>query len=302
MSDELMVAKALETNAFQTTSTPSADYINPEKWVTQIEDFAKSKLVMAPLGKERNDLLGQAGDSLYEQFNSEISASALTESTAITPSAISYTQINYKPDEVGIGVTLTRKEQDRSLNDIMDEKTRDMGYALAKYKDTACWNEVTGSTISTVTPNSVDVSALNSSDTINTDVIADAVYELEKNDRDAKYLVVHPGHVKALRKLSSFIDASVYGGREVVLNGEIGRYLGMRVMVSTQSPRNSTTSTAREAVVLDDESFGIAYKRRTTFNSDYKPDMREFRLYAVEDYDVKLRLADKVARIIAYVG
>lgn len=298
---ELMVAKALESNSFN-TGEASADYINPELWVRQIEDFAKSKLVMAPLGKELNDLLGQAGDTLNEQFNSEISASDLTESTAITPESFSYTQVTYSPSEVGTAVALTRKESVRSIQDIMQEKTRDMGYALAKKKDTKCWDAVTSSSITTVTPNGTDISSLSDSDKMDTDVIADALYELEKNDREGKYMVVHPGHVKELRKLSNFIDASVYGGREVTLTGEIGRYLGLRVMVSNQSPRNDTTSTAREAVVLDDEAFGIAYKMRTQFNSDYKVLEREMVLAAVEDYDVQLRQPDKVCRIVAYVG
>lgn len=302
MAKELMVARALESNSFQSTAA-SAAYINPAIWVSKIEEFATAKLVMAPLGKELNELLGSAGASLNEQFNVAITAAALTESTAITPSAISYTQVIYTPTEYGIAIALTQKQKVRPINDIMMEKTRDMGYALAKLKDSNVWSAVTASTVTNiVTPNSVAVSAIASSDTMNTDVIADGLFLLENADREGKYLAVHPGHVKALRKLSDFIDASVYGGREVVLNGEIGKYLGLRVLVSTQSPRNSTTSTAREAVILDDEAFGIAYKQRIFFSSDYKVLEREHLLAAVEDYQVKLRQADKVARIVAYVG
>ncbi len=302
MAKEMMVARALESNAFQSSAT-AAGYINPTLWVRKIEEFAKAKLVMAPLGKVFNDLMGQAGASLNEQFNVEISAAALTESTAITPSAVSYTQVTYTPTEYGIAIALTQKENVRSIQDIMEEKTRDMGYALAKLKDTNVWSAVTASTVTNVvTPNNVAVSAIASSDTMGTDAIADGLFLLENADREGKYLCVHPGHVKALRKLSDFIDASVYGGREVVLNGEIGRYLGLRVLVSSQSPRNSTTSTAREAVILDDEAFGIAYKQGIFFRTDYKVLEREHILAAVEEYNVQLRQADKVARIVAYVG
>ena len=299
MAKESMVAKALETNAFQSTAA-SAAYINPELWVRQIQDFAKAKLVMEPLGKRYNDLVGQAGDTLNVQFNAEITAAALTESTVITPSAISYTQVVYTPTEYGLAVTLTRKERIRSIQDIMMEKTRDMGYALAKLKDSNILTALDATTITSFVPNDVAVSAIASSDTLDAATIADGVSHIRGNDYDAKFLVIHPKIENALLKLSQFIDASVYGGREVVMNGEIGKYLGLRVLVTTLVPANATTSTAKNCYVLDQDSFGIAQKMNITFNSDYKVLEREMVLAAVEDFGVSVRQDDKIVRLVAY--
>lgn len=296
-----MVSRALESNSFQSSAT-AAGYINPTLWVKQIGDFAKAKIVMEPLGKKRMDLMGQAGSSLNFQINSEISAAALTESTAITPSAISYTQVTYTPTEYGVAVALTRKERIRSINDIMMEKTRDMGYALAKLKDSKIIATVVAGASNSVVANGVAVSAIATSDTLDTDDIANAVKELRVDDYDAKYLVIHPKCENSLLKLSDFIDASVYGGREAVMNGEIGKYLGLKVLVTTQIPRNSTTSTAYDNLVLDQDAFGIAYKMPITFNSDYKVLEREFVLAAVEEYDVKVEYGNKICKLTAYGG
>lgn len=303
---EQQLARALETNSFQSTAT-AAGLINPTLWVSMIEDFAKAKTVMRALGKERMEILGQAGKAFNVQFNAEISAAALTESTAITPSAISYTQVTYTPSEYGIAVALTRKQDIRSINDIMAEKAKDMGYALAKLLDQNIFSalqatDTRASTIAEVTANGVAVSAIASSDTVDTDDIANALFELENADEEGKYLVIHPGHVKALRKLSDFIDASVYGGREVVLNGEIGKYLGLRVLVTTLVPRNATTSTARNAYVLGEDAFGIGWKMATMFNSDYKVLEREYILAAVHEYDAQVERPARACRLVAYVG
>ena len=299
--DNTIVTKALESNSFQSSAT-AAGYINPTLWVREIEGFAKAKTVMEPLGKKIMNLFGVAGTQANEQFSAEISASALTESTAITPSAISYTQVTYTPSEVGLAVAITQKEKVRSINDIMAEKARDMGYALAKKLDQDIFTALASTTITNYVPNSVAVSAIASSDTIGTDVIADAIAAVRANDYEAKYLVIHPNQEKALMKLSQFVDASVYGGREVVMNGEIGRYLGLRVLVTTLVPANATTSTAKNAYVLDQDAFGIAWKQQTMFRDDYKVLEREHILAATRDYAVSLRIANKAARIVAYAG
>lgn len=301
MSKELQVAKALETNSFQ-TSAASAAYINPELWVRKIEEFMKAKLVVAPLAKVYNELLGAPGDKLNIQFDAELTATTLTESTAITPGAITYTQVSFEPYEVGLAVSLTRKQRIRSINDIMEEKTRSMGYALAKKKDALAVAALVASASNSVVANNVAVSAIASSDTMDTDDIANGVKELRVDEHEAKYLVIHPKQENSLMKLSDFIDASVYGGREVVLNGEIGRYLGIRVLVTTQIPRNATTSTAYDAILMDDNVFGIAYKMGVRFDSDYKVLEREFVLAAVEEYDIEVLRTAGVCKITSYGG
>lgn len=291
--------RALETNSY-TTSGTGASLINPDVWVRKIEEFAKAKTVMEPLGRKYVELVGQAGDSLKISYNDEIAAGDLTENVSMVPESFGYTQITFSPSEVGVAVALTRKQRIRPINDIMSEKTMDMGYALAKKLDqdifAALDAGVTGETIS----NGVAVGAITSADTISTEDIAEAIGAIRAADYSAKYIVIHPFQEKALMKLDQFIDASIYGGREVVMNGEIGKYLGLRVLVTTLVPTNATTATAKNAYVLDQDAFGVAWKMMTTFNSDYKVLDREFILAAVNEYDVQVLRDAKAHRIISY--
>jgi N4-gp56 family major capsid protein len=207
--NENMLSRALETNSYTLASGSGASYINPSVWVRKIVDFAKAKLVMEPLGWVDKTLVGQAGTTLNLQFNVAISAAAVAESTSITPSALSYTQVQFTPSEYAVAIALTRKERIRSIQDIMEEKTRDMGYALAKLKDSNVFTALASTTITSITPNSVAVSAIASSDTMNTDIIADAIAAIRAADEEPKYLVIHPYQEKHLMKLSDFIDSSV---------------------------------------------------------------------------------------------
>jgi len=303
MSEEIMVGKALETNSFQSTAT-SAGYINPTVWVRMIEDFAKAKVVVAPLGVVYNELLGAAGDSLNVQFSAEISAAALTESTALTASAITYTQRTFTPTEYGVGIAITRKERIRSINDIMADKTRDMGYALAKKKDQVIFTELVASAGNTIVANSVVASALTTTDTLDTGDIANAISTMRKVDYQPKYIILHPACENSLLKASDFVDASVYGGREVVMNGEIGKYLGLKVLTTTLVPTNSSegNGNAYDNFVLGDRAFGIANKMGVTMDGDYDPFKREYRLAAVEEYNVKALHTNAIVKLSAYKG
>lgn len=301
MTQEYLIKKALETNSFQTTAT-SAGYINPEVWSKVLEDHAKANLVVAPLGVYDDSLLNNGGDILHKTIRGEITADDLTESTAITPSAMSYTQVNVTPSEVGAAVAVTRKELKRAFFNVMQDKMEELGYGLAKKKDAKVIAALVAGAGNTVVANDVSVASIDTSDTIDTDDIAEARGKLRRNDFGAKYLVIHPDCEKSLLKLSDFIDASVYGGREAVLNGEIGKYLGMKVLVTSQIPRNSTTTTARDNLMLDERAFIVAQKMLPTFDSDYKVLEREYILAAVEDYGVAVLQANKVVVLTAYGG
>lgn len=291
--------RALETNSYTTTGT-GASLINPDVWVRKIEEFAHAKTVMEPLGRRYTELVGQAGDSLKVSFNDEIAAGDLTEATSIVPESFGYTQVTFAPSEVGLAVALTRKQRIRPINDIMGEKTADMGYALAKKLDLDIFAELDASVTNEVVANGVAVAAIVAADTIGTEELADAIALIRSADYSARYIVIHPNQEKSLMKLDQFIDASIYGGREVVMNGEIGKYLGLRVLVTTLVPTNATTATAKNAYVLDQDAFGIAWKMMTTFNSDYKVLEREFILAAVREYDVKMLRIAKAVRIVSY--
>ncbi len=64
------------------------------------------------------------------------------------------------------------------------------------------------------------------------DSIAEAASRIEANNWEPFALVISSDHKKDLRTDSQFTNAAEYGSDNVVLNGEIGMYLGIRVVVS----------------------------------------------------------------------
>jgi N4-gp56 family major capsid protein len=76
---------------------------------------------------------------------------------------------------------------------------------------------------------------------------AEAVSALEKNpwqnvSGDPFVLFIAPEQANVFLKDSQFIDASEYGGNEIVMNGEVGRYLGIKIVVSDNVPTIITTA------------------------------------------------------------
>lgn len=290
-----------ESTTFQASDT-AAGYLIPEVWSRRIEEFAKAKLVIAPLGVTNTELLNTPGDVVNIAVDSELTAAALTESVKASVASISYSQVTVTPSERGIAVSVTRKTLIRAFNDVMSDQSRIMGYALAKLKDSLVAATCVGSAGTTLIANGVVLTDLASTDQMDTDDIANAISTMRNDDREPKFLVIHPAVENSLIRDSNFIDASKFGGREVVLNGQIGRYLGLAVLETTIIPVNGTDSDAFDNLLIGDRAFVIAEKMRPTFDSKYEPLDRAFTLIAVEDYGVSILNANAVVVMVSHKG
>ncbi len=70
-------------------------------------------------------------------------------------------------------------------------------------------------------------------DVLTTDLIADARRLIKVNSKTIpKFLIISSFQEATLLKDSQFVNASEYGSNEVVLKGEIGTYLGLKVLVT----------------------------------------------------------------------
>jgi len=85
------------------------------------------------------------------------------------------------------------------------------------------------------------VETLTAGDVLTTDLIADGMRQLEVKDFVPKYFIISPYQKATLLKDSQFVNASEYGSDEVVLKGEIGTYLGLKVIVTTNANLYYTT-------------------------------------------------------------
>jgi N4-gp56 family major capsid protein len=89
-------------------------------------------------------------------------------------------------------------------------------------------------------------------DEITLDDITNARELLNKADvkEEDRWLIVSPKQERAMLNISNFIEADKYGAREALLNGEIGRVFGFRVMVHNGLSDDEAIAYQREAVAF----------------------------------------------------
>lgn len=251
---------ATSANAFLSTAT-SAAYLNPTVWSEAIEQVAREATIMAPLGVIDNRAVGTAMAQINIAKNQAFTAAALTEGTATPVTALAYDQVTVTFAEYGLAKQVSELELSYGLSGVFNDITQNMGLALAELKDGMIMTAAVGTVSTTIYADGVTTGAISAANVFNTDLIADGVSYMRTKKRKAMYLIIHPNQEKALLKDSNFINASTYGGREVVLNGEIGKYLGLKV-ISYNGVKSATENsvTVYKALILGPRPYVVAQK------------------------------------------
>lgn len=99
--------------------------------------------------------------------------------------------------------------------------------------------------------------------------------------KDNRFFVASPDQEKVLLDLDQFSNADQYGSREALLNGEIGRIYGFRVMVHNGLAANECFAYHKDAV-------GIAVQKEV----EYETQRADVRL-AASDYAFRLAMGSK---------
>ena len=110
-----------------------------------------------------------------------------------------------------------------------------------------------------------------------------------------------------LEKSSKFVDASVYGTNEVLLTGEIGRYLGMRIIVSDVGRQGSAdfhsdSTNDQDCFVLGPDAFRVVWKRRPYIRMQYQALARYTDVVAAAEWDAIVYRVKHIVRIVADVA
>jgi N4-gp56 family major capsid protein len=101
-------------------------------------------------------------------------------------------------------------------------------------------------------------------------------------ETNGAFLVVSTEQEKELLDLDNFRNADKYGSREALLNGEIGRIYGFRVMVHNRVAQY-------EAFAYTQDAVGIAVQQEIEFETD-RPDPR----LAATDYAFRMLMGSTV--------
>ena len=159
------------------------------------------------------------------------------------------------------------------------------------------------------------VTELAAGDVITTDLIADAMTIIENSKLVAKYMVISPYQKNTFLKDSQFVNASEYGSNEVVMKGEIGNYLGLKIIVATNANFEATTGglDTNEAAtpgadmnicpVIGERrdgkkvSAGLAWKEMPNIGYEYDKDKSIHKIYYDQAFTTNIIFTEAVALI-----
>jgi hypothetical protein len=150
------------------------------------------------------------------------------------------------------GIAITKMAVMSTQVDIIKQARYQLAEAMSQESDLAIRDmlctDSTGTTSALGTTNRVyggtatAVSGVADGDVMTVDHVADAMAKLESNNWVPKWLYVAPAQIQAFRKNSQFVNAAEYGSDRVIQRGEIGDYLGVAVIVTS-----NCTSYAKDA-------------------------------------------------------
>ena len=103
-------------------------------------------------------------------------------------------------------------------------------------------------------------------------------------------------------KDSSFVNASEYGGREVILNGEIGKYLAVKVIVTTNIAATASGTTGKQCFMIGKNAQGqwpvtIVWKEKPSYSYEFLKRWNNHYIYVDAAWDVELVLDAAVCEI-----
>jgi len=240
----------------------------------QVEEAARAILVMRNLVRVNRDLVGSPGDTLRVPKRGTVTAFEIAEGAEITKVEPDYTAVDIKPTKFGLGIAITYEAIQASQFNLINDFITEAGYALAKREDSEILNDFYDTTEH---PDILTASAATPGVLSYDDCVA-MVGRIRAENWDPDTIVIHPDQLVDLLKDTKFINASAYGGREPLLQGEIGRFAGCQVFVSSQA-------TSGQALIFDRKRASIlVQKRDVTVRRDEKPERDRIELYFTQMY------------------
>lgn len=307
MSELFYVDQAIDAAA---TDTASLAATIPEVWGARVLEYMSEQFVFAGIpGVMNRELVGQPGDILHlPKFDQDLTdAAATAENADASVFEITTTDITFTPTEYTSGVEITEKSMSRSTVAIMEEASR----RLAESHSSAVEKAIVTELEATVNAGTNSGQLLDKTGSqFSEDFVAEARRLFKENAKSyfggQLVMVIPPKFMQVLEKSTQFTDASIYGGREAILNGEIGRYLGVRILVSNfirqgGADFDSDSTNDLDAWVLGPDAFRVAWKRDPYIRTDYNVKGRFHEIVATSEWAVGEYRVEHIVRIVADV-
>ena len=190
------------------------------------------------------------------------------------------------------GIKISKQAMMTTNIDLVEEARNAVTQQMAEDVDHAIRDEIVGSA-----PTTIDQTT---SGEMTPEAIADAMEAIEVNNYTPRFLVVDPSHINDLRKDSQFTNASEYGSDEVIMDGEIGQYLGVSVLKTSAA---SIDSGATYAYMVGEGPEGqavgpaVVYKELPSMDMEFDREENTQKIYYDHTFETTTIQEDALALI-----
>lgn len=270
-----------ELEELATITTTSIDELVPKVILAEVEEAARARRFGRSLVRINEDLVRTKGREIIIGRRHILSATSVNEGASLSATnagTLTYTSSTIHPMKVGTHCELTQESIESCELNLIRDGILESGIALAQKEDEDIVTELlTGSnTINAETEGtwSVGDNAYK--------IITKAVTQIKALKWSPKFIVVHPDALKGILLSDMFLDASKYGSNEPILNGELGKIAGLKILVTTNMPAN-------KAVVIDsDRAAWMAIRRNVDMKRWDNPDTDSIELYFYVEYGIEV--------------
>jgi len=225
--------KSIKELAIKTTDTGLTDLL-PKIILDRVERAAHPRRFARQLIRINRDLVAKKGRSITVAKTNVITAVSVGEGADIrsvtgAEGKLTWSKVTISPSKYGTYVVITQETIDGFELDVMDTQIAEAGEALANKEDKVIIDALLAGVDA---GNKISVGTWSTTNAY--EKIVDARTKVIEDKYNPTVMLIAPYVEGVLLKTEKFIDASRYGAREPILNGEIGLIAGLRVLTTTQ--------------------------------------------------------------------
>lgn len=280
-----------------TTGTSGISSVIAEQWLQSVVQDAESQRRFREVSREFDDLVESGDETLHIPKSTkhlDISATGVNEGADRT-----FTKMDsLETVDVTIGssnwykggIALSKEAVLTSNVDLITQARYHVANEIAQDIDVSLRDVAVSNT-----PSAHNVDQTGSGE-LTPDAVSKAMEYIESDNFQPEALVISPAHQHDLRTDSQFTNASEFGDDEVIMSGQIGEYLGLDVLVSS--------NISNKAVMVGSNPTSgmmagpaLVWKEMPNVGVDYQREDAEHHVYYDQAFEVATIQDDALATI-----
>lgn len=289
-----------------TTSSTGVSNLQGKQWLKSIVMLAEEEMYFKQFAYETETGPGVKDLAIPYESEQLSPTDNTTEASSRTMSEVdTLNAVTFSPSTHKFGVTISSDVIRTSQVDYVEFAKRKLAYAMADQIDTALSTAIAEATTGSVAANiyggvATTPGTLATGDLFELNMVSEAKRALAlegwKPKKETPFvLFISPYEEKILMDSSQFTNAAEYGNNEVVMNGEIGKYLGFKVIVTNNLPSYSAgevdeaitdTSTGEWNAaghtcfaLVGKVAYGLVWGMKPKLDWEYEKDLAAYKIY-----------------------